>query len=455
MEEYVCSDSISVDYFSRINYALDGLPYEIEEHEVPFAVVRPRSTEEISSIMALANQERFPVVVRGGGTGLHGGTRPKTCALILDTTGLESVEVDEDNGYVEVGSGVRCITLNEILLEKGYHFPVVPGSEKVATLGGVVGINTSGHSVDSYVGKPGDYVLGLEVVLSTGEVIDTGSKTLRRMAGPDLTRLFIGSEGKLGIITKIRLRLVTAPRFFKKAMVTFKDVHDVARSTMSLYKERAPYPLYLEFMDPMSTKLTFDAVGLEDPGGPIYLIVMAEESSEDAESKLQRIVDITKRFDPIDVEVVDEEERWEKIWLARQQVLPISSRKGPVLSEICDPPLSRLVEALDGCLSLKDNLTVVRDVEVWVYGHIGAPSIHIQFNLPPGLEKDVKKAAIEEMRKSVRELNLSLEGSYGEQGYFPDRGRFFLDKYGETGHQIILGIKKLLDPNDILNPGHW
>jgi len=453
LAKIVGEKNISTNIFERINYALDGLPYELEEEEVPSVVVRPNGTKEISEIMKFANKEKIPVLVRGSGTGLHGGSRPKKGQIILDTTRLDTLAVYRNEGYAETGSGIRCMLLNEKLAEFGYFFPVVPGSERVASLGGVLSVNSSGHSVDSALGKPANYILGLEVVLPTGDIIETGSKTLRQTAGPDLTRLFIGTEGQLGVVTKIRFRLVPKPTHFRRALVIFSDVRDAARCTMHLYEASAPYPLYLEVMDQRCSKISFEAVGLKDPSGVAYLIATSGDSEEEAERDLNEILEIAKQHKPKSIQVVSDEKLWEKIWSARQQILPILCQVGPSVSEICDPPLSRLAEAVDEIYSIK--ITTIPNVETYIYGHIGAPSFHPHFVMPVGLPKDVKKKLVKEIRQKVMQMNLKLEGSYGEQGIFPERKEFYIEKYGKISYDLLIRIKHAFDPDGILNPGKW
>ncbi|MFQ6075006.1 MAG: FAD-binding oxidoreductase [Candidatus Bathyarchaeia archaeon] len=454
LSEISGEDNVSTSLFTRINSALDGLPYDLEKEQIPFAVVRPKDTEEISRILKLANTEKFPVVIRGAGTGIHGGTRPKRGGVVLDTTRLDSVEILEEYGYCEAGAGVYCSPLNDKLSDMGYYFPVLPGSERVATIGAVVSINMSGHSVDAYQGKPENYVLGLEVVLPTGEVLWTGSKTLRKPAGPDLTRLFIGTEGLLGVITKVRFRLVPLPKYFKRVFIVFGTIYEAAECTVDMYLKKAPYPFSLEIMSENCAKPAFEAVGLPDPGGAVYLLVVDGRYEDEVGHKVERMLEIVREHKPEKIEVIEDEARWGRIWYARQQILPVLCSKGPSIAEICDPSLANLPDAIREVEEIPKRLGTIRNLDVYIYGHIGAPSFHPHFILPTGLPADVKREAIREIRAKIAEVNLKLGCSYGEQGIFPERKEFFLKKYGDKAYELLLELKRVFDPNDILNPGN-
>lgn len=258
-EPYV-SDSI----FERIKSALDPMPYHVLESNIPHVVVLPNNKEEISEILKYANGKKIPVFVRCSGTQLNGPSRPHTPGIVLNTKRMNSFEIIEEGGYFECEPGVRCKDMADALKTKGYYLPVYPGSQVIASMGGLISNNTSGHLTDPYTGKPGDYVHGLDVVLPTGEIIETGTVGLRRPAGTDLTKFFVGGDGLLGVIVKIRMRLLPLlPRAYGVAV--FEDLEALAKGVQRMYLEKRPAPIFMEFMSKTIADIGFQVKGMEPP----------------------------------------------------------------------------------------------------------------------------------------------------------------------------------------------
>ena len=199
----------------------------------------------------------MPVFVRGSGTQLAGSTRPHVPGIILNTHRLNRLEISEKEGFFECGPGCICADVQTELSRHGCFLPMAPGSRLIASMGGLVSNNTSGHLIDACLGKAGDYIMGLEVVLPNGDVIETGTKGLRRPAGTDLTKFFVGGDGLLGVITKIRMRLI--PEFHRAfGLACYDDLHSLARGVQRMYYEKRPIPLFMEFMDKKTSKLAFE-----------------------------------------------------------------------------------------------------------------------------------------------------------------------------------------------------
>ncbi|MBW1936042.1 MAG: FAD-binding oxidoreductase [Deltaproteobacteria bacterium] len=194
------------DIFDRINYADTSLPYDVEQEDLPDVVVQPADAQEISSVLKYANQHEIPVTTYGSGTSLIFGTKPKHRGITLSTERLTYFEINEDHQWLECGAGVKTGQLIKELAKLGYFLPIQ--TQVGSSVGGAVSVNTLGHLTDNIFGRPINNILGLEVVLPTGEVIETGSKCLRRSSGWDLARIFIGAEGILGIITRVRMVLI-------------------------------------------------------------------------------------------------------------------------------------------------------------------------------------------------------------------------------------------------------
>ena len=196
---------------TSLAYAKDTMPWDVESHNMPYAVVRPENSREISGILQYANKRKIPVHTHGSGTSLVGLGRPKTNCIVLDTGRMQKFQAFPERGYFEVEPGMHIGKLRKALAPYNALLPVFPGSELVATIGGSISVNTSAHAVDATICKPGDYVLGMEVVLASGQILHTGTESTRKPAGIEATKFLVGSEGLLCVITRIRMRLIPCP----------------------------------------------------------------------------------------------------------------------------------------------------------------------------------------------------------------------------------------------------
>jgi len=360
----------------------------------------------------------------------------------------------KDYGFVEFGPGHRVLFIKEQLEKEGYFLPLVPGSIRVASIGGIISNNTSAHAVDSCLGKPRDYILGLEVVLPTGEVLETGTKSLRRAAGTDLTQYFVGGDGLLGVITKIRMRLVPA---LKNAygVAFFDDLTPLARAVQRIYLEKAPPPLFLELLDRRVAKLSFEIQGLPEPPGPLIMFQAIGQTQEEADSKIEQLVKVIQKESPIESKVIGDVSEWHKIWLARESALPYVCQAGKgvfALSEIVST-VPGLVDCLQDTLNMGKGMPALGKLgEPYLFGHIGALTLHPTFIIPPDWSAEEKAKVAEEMFAKEAEINAKYGTCGGEWGQFSRRTPFYLKRYGEKAFQLVKEIKKVFDPNGILNP---
>jgi len=316
LESIVGSKYIKKSLYERISYASDPMPYDLRENNIPDIVVKPANTQEVSQILKYANEHRIPVVVHGSGTSLIGNARPKRKGIVLSMSRINHIYVDEDYMYLKCGAGARCIDVKNELEKRGYFLPMYPGSLLSATIGGLIATNTIGHMVDSVYGRPINYVLGLEVVLPTGEILKTGTDSLRRPAGIDLTRFFVGSEGLFGVITEIKMALVRKP-CMAYVMGVFKNLYDIGKAWMRVYREKIPLPIYGEFLDQKAAEHGFKMRGLEPPEGPISIATAVGDTEEAALNNASRIADVFKREGAIRVRILESKEEQEKIWGTR------------------------------------------------------------------------------------------------------------------------------------------
>ena len=211
-------ENVSGNIFERVSFGQDAAQPDLDPEKIPLGVAKPTTTKGGSEVLKYANDNRIPVYIHGAGTAFKGSPKPKRPgSILLSTQGLTSIEAHEEDMYYELGAGVNLYELEKLFLSKGYMLPMTIGSKFASTIGGAVAINTIGHMVDICVGKVIDHVMGVEVVLPNGDIIDTGTRSIRRPAGLDYTRFFVGSEGLFGVITKIRFRLMPNP---KRAQIT-------------------------------------------------------------------------------------------------------------------------------------------------------------------------------------------------------------------------------------------
>lgn len=460
LKKIVSPENITTEQFDRIAYSCEhGAvmgPFLPDKSIVSIAIVRPNSAEQVSDILKLANEKLFPVLVRTKGTGMRVGIRPtKPGMVIMDLSRIGGIELFEDNGYVEVGPAVTTTQLNETLAPK-YYFPMFPGSYRISSIAGIISTNTSGHIVDSYQGKPGRYVMGLEVVLPTGEIIYTGTRTLRGHAGVDLTRLFIGGTGLFGVITKIRLRLLRKPLEEAYSWIIFESVKDIVKASIRVLREGV-YPRIFELMSENITESLFKIIGEEAPPGAVLIIITDGYTPGEADWKMDKIVEICKRDKVLAVRRFDEYSDWVPLWYAREYggpIAPIEAVKAKLWdADVLDFQLVNAESLTKEAISLLETYRSQYGVDAWIIGHIGGAMVHPVYSFPVDMDlKEVEKLK-EKIRDDMTQLRLKYGGSMGEQGLFPNYVDWFRAAYGDDYYDAIKRIKKALDPNDILMPG--
>ena len=454
LESIVSKEYISTNLFERIKNTLDVFPYELEKGQVCHAVVMPGSKNETSEIMKYCNSISMPVFIRGSGTHLGGAYRPHIPGIVVNTHRLNKIEVFEEYGFFECEAGCVMGKVADHLAELGYFLPMAPGSRDIATMGGLIANNTSGHIVDSSIGKPGDYVLGLEVVLPNGDIIETGTKGLRRPAGTELTRFFLGGDGLLGVITKIRMRLVPA---MKKAygLAVYNDLLSLARGVQRMYLERRPIPLFMEFLDAKSTKIGFGLRGLEAPEGAVNMFVNIGQTEQETSEKVDMVLESLRAEGAIDAYQVKDADTWHKIWSSREVIgSNLMQQRGEQLksAEIVSN-LRDLILCMEDCINFTQGLPLLSQLDLYLFGHIGALTFHPACLIPRHWENDKRRRAIDELYQRDTELNLKYSTCGGEWGQFGKRKDFFVKRYGERSYEIVKELKKMFDPNNILNPG--
>ncbi len=450
----VGKDHVRTDKPTSVVYAKDPMPWDLEEKNIPYAVVRPLNSQEVSKILKYANEKMVPVHIHGSGTSLVGLARPKTKGIVLDTARMKKIMVYPERAYFEAEPGVHLAQLRKELAQHNAMLPVFPGSELVATIGGAVAVNTSAHGVDAALGKPGDFVLGFEVVLPTGEVIQTGTESTRRPAGIDPTKFFIGSEGLLGVLTLVRMRLVPLP-YFEHIVTYYNTTEDILDTVMAMYKKGIHPPLFFEYLDERAAKIGFEAVGLEEPIGAVAMMRIHSWSKVGSEEKAQKFLEFLKEGNPIEAKIIKDTNEWNKIWSSRAEAGNYMYRLGMTFGSEISPRVDKLKDAFQEAKAIVANLDSYRNAEFISFGHIGAPTIHAYAFIPTkDISNDIKKAVTLEMREKTEDLNIKYGGCGGEWGLTAQRVSFLKKKYEETLYETLVKMKKAVDPNDILNRGN-
>lgn len=441
------------DLYERISYASDPMPYDIRDNNIPDFVVKPGNTEEVSLILKYANEKKIPVVIHGSGTALHGNTRPKRKGILLNTSRLNQFEIDEDYMYFTCGPGAVCADVMNTLENEGYFLPIYPGSLLTATMGGLVAINTIGHMVDSCYGKPINHVLALEVVLPTGEIIKAGSDSLRRPAGIDLTRFFVGSEGLFGVITEIKMALVRRP---ERSFVIgfFEDLYGMGRAWMEIYRKKISLPIYGEFLDKKTAEHGFKMKGLHPPENPITMATAIGETQEVALRNAEDMCDVFIQGGAIGARVLEDKEEQEKIWETRNFILHVAEGGGGVALIECVAALPHLADAMQDLQSVPEQLSLYRELPYYAFGHVGSLGLHGMFIIPKDMPDEERRKGMIELMEIEKEMNLKYEACGGEWGQMTHRVPFFREKYGEVAYNLLKSLKSTFDPNNILNPGN-
>ncbi len=447
LEAIVGASNLSARPEDLICYSRDSTIYTYS----PDVVIRPATTDQVASTLNLANRLRIPVTPRGGGTSAAGSPLPVAGGILLDMSGMNRVlSTDLDNQMVVVEPGVVCDDLNDHLMKQGFFFPPDPASSPACTIGGMVNTNAAGNRTIKY-GSTREFVLWLEVVLANGDAITTGSKTLKSASGYDLTRLIVGSEGSLGVVTKIGLKVIPVPESYATGLLLYDSVEDLARAATRV-RRAGIVPEMLEFMDEKTTQAAFDYAGVTGlPRGNLLLIDCGGSKAEVAES-LEKCLQICREQRPSHVEKALEPEYRLRLITARKAALPALARLRPsTIIEDCTVLPTKVPEAASSIARIPSRIQV-EGFDLGNFGHIGDGNMHPTFIFDEriGEQRDAFLMALDIL---YNDIVLPLGGSVtGEHGIGIVRAKYIEEEHGAAVH-VMRSIKQLLDPNLILNPG--
>lgn len=410
-------------------------------------LVKPGSTREVSSILNFANKERIPVFPRGGGTGLVGGAVPTENGIILSLERMDKIEeLDRENLMIVAEAGVTLEKLIKTADEAGFLFPPHPGDEG-AQVGGLVACNAGGSRAVKY-GIMRNYVKGIEVVLPTGEILNLGGKLLKNVAGYDLMHLLIGSEGTLGVITKVVLRLY--PRFKTTAtlIISYEDRHDAIRTVPRMLQEGL-IPLAVEYVEKKLIEKSAEHLGKKWPakrGKAFLIIILTGHSEDDVYSAAERIDKIGRECNSIDTLIAERREEQEDILSIRSNIYTALKPNSMDILDVAVPPanIAKLMDALD-VLAEKYNLYLP------MYGHAADGNLHPQIMTEEA--GGLKEEDLEKMKRELYDICIGLGGTItAEHGIGKIRVKDLNQCLDEKEIEIMKKIKKIFDSNNILNP---
>jgi glycolate oxidase len=408
-------------------------------------LVKPASSQEISEILKLANTEKTPVFIRGGGTGLCGGAVPTQDGIVLSLERLDTVEeIDKENLMIVVQAGVTLATILEAADGVGLFFPPHPGDEG-AQAGGMVACNAGGTRAVKW-GVIRNYVKGLEVVLPTGEILNLGGKLLKNNQGLDLMNLMIHSEGILGVITKVIFRLYPKSAASATLIVSYDNRHDAIDSVPKILQSGV-VPLAAEYFERNVIETSARYLGLKWPatkGNSFLMIILTGDNAEEVYGQGEKTSAVCERMNAVDILMAERREEQANILKIRSELYSSMKDRYADIMDVTVPP-ARVGVLLDKI----DEIAKKYGTEIPTYGHVGDGNIH-----PHILDKIKDMGLVKQIKREIYQEAIKLGGVItGEHGVgvirIPD-----LDLYpDDTGWRLMRGIKTLFDPNNILNPG--
>lgn len=445
LKEIVGFENFSDALIDLIAYTKDAS----EHRHRPDVALWPMSAEQIVAIMKLANQERFPVTPRGAGTSLAGLAVAERGGVILDLSRMDKIiAVNIEDRQVVVQPGVVYADLDRALASHGFFFPPDPASGSVCTLGGNVATNAGGIKGAKY-GTTKDYVLALEVVLPDGRILHTGSKCMKSASGYDLTRLFVGSEGTLGVITEITLKINPKPPMTATSMATFESLEDAGRAISEIMYSGI-VPSALEVVDQQSLIAINQNTDLGLPEVEAMLVAETDGyTQKETEFQMEKITAIFKKNSATMVKHADSVEGAAALWAARKSAYGVMARINyNLIVEDLAVPMSRVPEMLRYIADLAKKY----QLRIPTVGHAGDGNLHPVISFDGTDTEQVKRmeAASAELFEKVVELGGTLTG---EHGIGLAKVPFMGLEHDAVSMNVMQSIKGLLDPNNVLNPG--
>ncbi len=422
-------------------------------HYLPEVVIKPRSAHEISEIFKICNQYKIPVTPRGAGTGLSGGALPHLGGVLISTERMNLIlNIDERNLQVTTEPGVITEVLQNEVKEKGLFYPPDPSSRGSCFIGGNIAENSGGPKAVKY-GVVKDYVINLEVVLPNGDIIWTGANVLKNSTGYNLTQLIVGSEGTLGIVTKIVLRLIPLPMYDLLMLVPFRSLEKASEAVSAIF--RAGYtPSGLELMEIDALLITSKyvhstAVPLTEDTVAHLIIEVDGNHLETLMREMEAISELLAQYDCGEIYFADNATQKAELWKLRRQVAEAVKLEGYTIEEDTVVPRAELPALVHGVKELGKQF----GFKAVCYGHAGDGNLHIRIK-KEGTENSQDDPEIIQSLRALFTLVKKLGGTVsGEHGIGLVQKSFMDIVFDKTQLDLMRGIKKVFDPNNILNAG--
>lgn len=442
-DEFVINDEYNLEIYSK--------DYTEDFRFPPEVIVKPETPEHISEIIKLANQFKIPVYPRGGGTGLSGGALPVLGGICLSMERFNKIlELDELNFQAIVQPGVITEVFQMECEKKNMYYPPDPASRGSCTLGGNLAECAGGPRAVKY-GVTKDYILGIEFVSPTGEIINTGARTIKNVTGYNLTQLIVGSEGTLGVITKIIFKLLPKPKHKKVLLAAYDSIQDCTASVAAIFQSGI-IPSALEFMEKSAIKAAEDQLGKVFPNNQAaaQLLIEVDGNYEDQlNNDIETIAGVLEKFNVIDIVLAEDNQRMAEIWALRRCIGEAVKSISAYKEEDTVVPRAKIPELVAGVKEICERYGITSIC----YGHAGDGNVHVNI-LKGNASEEVWKNELEPAIEEIFKLTVSLGGTIsGEHGIGYSQKNYLPIAMKENELNLMKQIKSTFDPENILNPG--
>ena len=440
-------DRLSFDGADRDAHAGDwGTPED--ERIAPDAVVWPTSTGEVATVLGAAHDHGIPVTPYAAGTGLEGNATPAFCGISLDLTEMDTIrEIRPDDFQVDVGPGVMGGAIDEAVAAHGLFFPPLPSSGDISTIGGMIANDASGMQTVKY-GEVGDWVRALEVVLADGRVIRTGSRAIKSSSGYNLTDVFVGSEGTLGVVTGATLGLAGIPEQIRGGRAIFPTIEDAAEAVFDAVRSGVDVAK-IELVDALSAEMANAYLGSELPDDPMVFLEFHADHGVEEEIDFCRSI-----FEAHDVDRFEmaDEESMDELWRARKELAYAVQTYDPDLQPIHPGDVTVPISAYPEIIEYAKSRAREEGLMAPCFGHAGDGNLHYTVLVDPDDPAMVENG--ERVYADVVERALELGGTAtGEHGIGRGKREYLEREHGAEAVETMRALKRALDPRDVLNPG--
>jgi glycolate oxidase len=421
------------------------------EESLPQAVIFPETADEVSQILKIASQHKIPVTARGAGTSVCGAPVPIKHGIVLCFSKMDKIlEVNTRDRYIMVQPGVINADVQKALAPFGFFYPPDPGSIATSTIGGNIAQNAGGPRCLKY-GVTMDYVLGMEVVLATGEIVTFGSKNVKDVTGYKLSSLFCGSEGTLGLVTRAILKVVPKPETAKTLMVTFSDLDDTARAVSDIIGSGI-LPAAMELMDKFTLNAIEDSFNLGlDRQAQGSLLIEVDGIKESCDKEIKGIIEKLKENNALHIQEASSDADRDKLWTARRSAYGVFAKLAPdIISEDVTVPVSQVPEMIRRI----KGITKGYGLQSGVLAHAGDGNMHPL--IPADRSNKEEWARVEKAFDEIFEAAAELGGTLsGEHGIGLAKARYLPLVMNQDSINLMTRIKNAIDPDNILNPGKF